>query len=348
MDGYAVIGADVARAPAILNIIGEAPAGKAFRGAVKSGQAVRIFTGAPMPKGADTVVIQENCTRDGDMVTVNETEKPGRFVRPKGLDFGAGEVLLGAGTRLNARHIGLAAAMNHATLPVHRKPKVALLPTGNELVEPGTTPRADQIVSSNNYALAAMVTQLGAEPLNLGIVPDDRRALARAIKKARDCDILLTLGGASVGDHDLVQEMLTKAGLELTFYRIAMRPGKPLIYGKLGATHVLGLPGNPVSSMVCARLFLQPLIGKMLGQEFSDQPVFARLNAGLPANDRRQDYLRATLKHAKSGELQVKAFGKQDSSMFATLTRADCLVIRPPHAKPAKKGDLVEILPLEF
>ncbi|MGI9374212.1 MAG: molybdopterin molybdotransferase MoeA [Hyphomicrobiales bacterium] len=348
MDGYAVKAVDVTKASATLKVIGKAPAGRAYKGRIKRGQAVRIFTGAPLPLGADTIVIQEDCTREGDEVTVDETTTLGKFVRKAGLDFAKGETLLTAGTKLNARHVGLAAAMNHATLPVLRKPKVALLATGDELVLPGETPRADQIVSSNNFALAAFIQKLGGEPIDLGIAPDNRRALTRAIKKAKSCEILLTLGGASVGDHDLVQEVLENEGMRLTFYRIAMRPGKPLIYGKMKGMHVLGLPGNPVSSMVCARLFLQPLLRSMLGDQEKETPIKAKLASSLPANDRRQDYLRATLIRSKTGELQVKPFSKQDSSMLATLTRADCLIIRKPHARPAKRGEMVSILPLDM
>ncbi|MGI9483680.1 MAG: molybdopterin molybdotransferase MoeA [Hyphomicrobiales bacterium] len=349
MDGYAVRAEDVATAPATLKIIGEAPAGKAFRGIVKKGQAVRIFTGAPLPKGADTVVIQENCDRDEEFVTVNEPAQAQAYVRPRGLDFAAGEVLLEAGSRLSARQVGLAAAMNHATLPVRRRPKVALLATGDELVAPGEKLRADQIISSNNFALAPFLRGVGAEPADLGIVGDDKRALTRAIKKARGCDILVTLGGASVGDHDLVQDALTTQGMKLTFYRIAMRPGKPLMYGKLDSMHVLGLPGNPVSALVCARIFLKALIDKMLGLETDEEaPSTARLATTLPENDRRQDYLRATLAQGKDGGLVANAFPKQDSSMLRTLTSADCLIIRPPFAPAAKAGETVQILLLDF
>ncbi|NNF77671.1 MAG: molybdopterin molybdotransferase MoeA [Rhizobiales bacterium] len=348
MDGYAVIGTDVAKAPARLKVIGEAPAGQAFKGRVKPGQTVRIFTGAPLPAGADTVVIQENCQADGDQVDVLEAAKTGQFVRAKGLDFQKGEALLKAGQHLGARELGLAAAMNHATVPVHRRPRVALMPTGDELVTPGTKPRADQIVSSNNYALAALVRRFGGEPVDLGIVPDDKRALARAIRKAADCDVLVTLGGASVGDHDLVQDALKAAGLKLTFYKIAMRPGKPLMFGKLGRMRVLGLPGNPVSSIVCARLFLKPLLDAYLGLDPADLPLAASLACPLPENDQRQDYLRATLTTGPDGSLVADPFNRQDSSMLRRLTESDCLVIRPPFAPAAKAGEAVKLIKLDF
>ncbi len=348
MDGYAVIGADVGAAPARLKVIGEAPAGQAFPGRVKPGQAVRIFTGAPLPKGSDTVVIQEDCQADGSHVDVLEAAKPGQFVRQKGLDFRKGEALLAAGTQLGARELGLAAAMNHATVPARRRPRVALMPTGDELVNPGAKPRADQIVSSNNFALAALVRLLGGEPVDLGIVPDSKRALARAIKNAADCDVLVTLGGASVGDHDLVQGALKAAGLKLTFYKIAMRPGKPLMFGKLARMRVLGLPGNPVSAIVCARLFLKPLLDASLGLDTSDPPLTGTLAHSLPENDQRQDYLRATLSAGPDGGLIADPFDRQDSSMLRRLTESDCLVIRPPFAPAAKAGDAVELIKLDF
>ncbi|MCP5082751.1 MAG: molybdopterin molybdotransferase MoeA [Alphaproteobacteria bacterium] len=348
MDGYAVIGADVDKVPARLKVIGVAPAGQAFKGRVKAGQTVRIFTGAPLPAGSDTVVIQENCQAHGAEVDVLEAAKTGQFVRAKGLDFKKGEALLKAGQHLGARELGLAAAMNHATVPVRRRPRVALMPTGDELVTPGTKPRADQIVSSNNYALAALVRRFGGEPVDLGIVPDDKRALARAIKKAADCDVLVTLGGASVGDHDLVQDALKAAGLKLTFYKIAMRPGKPLMFGKLGRMRVLGLPGNPVSSIVCARLFLKPLLDAYLGLDPADPPLSATLKGSLPENDQRQDYLRATLATGPDGSLVADPFGRQDSSMLRRLTESDCLVIRPPFAPAAKAGAAVKLIKLDF
>lgn len=348
MDGYAVIGKDVATAPVRLEVIGEAPAGQAFKGRVKPGQTVRIFTGAPMPAGSDTVVIQENCQADGQDVDVLETATTGQFVRAKGLDFKRGEALLTAGQVLGARELGLAAAMNHASVPVRRQPKVALMPTGDELVAPGAKPRADQIVSSNNFALAALVRRFGGVPVDLGIVPDDKRALAKAIKKAADCDVLVTLGGASVGDHDLVQDALKAAGLKLTFYKIAMRPGKPLMFGKLGRMRVLGLPGNPVSSIVCARLFLKPLLDAYLGLDPTDPPLSATLACPLPENDQRQDYLRATLATSADGSLVADPFDRQDSSMLRRLTQSDCLVIRPPFAPAANAGDAVKLIKLDF
>ncbi len=348
MDGYAVVSTDVLKAPVRLEVIGEAPAGCAYTGSVKTGQAVRIFTGAPLPKGTDTIVIQEDCDVDGSGVVVREPARLAAFVRPKGLDFHRGEKLIEAGQLLGARETALAAAMNQAILPVRRRPRVAIMPTGDELVEPGTKPRPDQIVSSNNFALAAMVARFGGEPVDLGIVADNKRALAKAIKKAADCDVLVTLGGASVGDHDLVQDALAAAGMKLSFYKIAMRPGKPLMFGKLGKMRVLGLPGNPVSAIVCARLFLKPLIDGLLGLDTSDPPISGRLGSDVPANDHRQDYLRATLALGSDGSLIALPFAKQDSSMLRRLMESDCLVIRPPNAQRAFKGQPVDLIKLDF
>ncbi len=348
MDGYAVRGADVLEAPVNLKVIGIAPAGKAYTGQVKPGQAVRIFTGAPLPKGADTIVIQENCRASADTVEVLQSADTGQFVRAKGLDFTRGEKLLFSGQFLGAREVALAAAMNLATIPVRRRPQIAIMPNGDELVQPGARPRPDQIVSSNNYAIAAMVRRFGGEPVDLGIIPDDKKALAQAIERAAGCDVLVTMGGASVGDHDLVHEALRQAGLKLIFYKIAMRPGKPLIFGKLGKMRVLGLPGNPVSAIVCARLFLKPLMDALLGLDTSDPPVMGKLGCLVPANNQRQDYLRANLQTAPDGCLIAHPFTKQDSSTLQRLATAQCLAVRPAHAPAGKKGDPIELILLDF
>lgn len=349
MDGYAVRAEDISARPASLRVIGEAPAGHGYAGTLQPGEALRIFTGAPVPQGADTILIQENATRDGDTIAVLETAPRGRFVRPAGLDFTQGEVLLRAGERVGFRELALAAAMNHAVLPVRRRPKVAILATGDELVEPGAEPGPDQIIASNHAGVAALVADCGGEPLQLGIAPDNRQAIAAAIAAAREAraDILVTLGGASVGDHDLVQEVLGDAGMDLAFWRIAMRPGKPLMAGRIGDMRVLGLPGNPVSSLVCSLLFLRPLIEALLGRE-----VTARDRDHLPlavdigGNDRREDYLRATIRRADDGSETVLPSDRQDSSMLATLARADALVVRPPHAGPLAAGARVPVIRL--
>ena len=346
MDGYAVRAADVAKVPAELKVVGEVPAGGLFEGTVAPGQAVRIFTGAPVPDGADAIVIQEDTARDGDAVTVNEGVAAGRYVRPAGLDFATGDVLLTAGTVLTARDIGLAAAMNHPWLRVRRRPRVALLATGDEIALPGEELGPTSIVSSNTFALEGLIRAAGGAPLTLGIAPDDRAAIRALAESARGADMLVTTGGASVGEHDLVQDALGDIGLELDFWQIAMRPGKPLMFGRLGDVPMLGFPGNPVSSTVCGVLFLKPALAKMLGIG-ATEPVFetAALGVDLGANDRREDYLRARL--SRDGDTLVATpFGRQDSSMFSRMAAADCLVVRPPHAPAAKAGDPVRFVRL--
>lgn len=349
MDGYAVRFADVGTAPVVLEVIGVAPAGHGFKGKVGAGQAVRIFTGAPLPKGADTVVIQENAEAAGSHVkVVVPAQRLAQHVRRQGLDFARGQSLLRPGTVLGAREIGLAASMNWPALPVTRRPKVAIFTTGDELVAPGRTPRADQIVSSNSFSLGAFVRHYGGETVDLGIIPDRLVAISRAIGKASGADILLTTGGASVGDHDLVQAALKEAGIALDFWKIALRPGKPLMFARDGKRRILGLPGNPVSALVCARIFLKPLIFALLGRTAGDDIVRARLGQALPANDQRQDYLRAQVSRDADGGYRASPFQVQDSSMQRALTEAQGLIIRPPFAPEAREGDLVDLILLDF
>ena len=348
MDGYAVIAADVATAPAELRLIGLSAAGHGFKGRLKRGDCVRIFTGAPVPKGADAVVIQENTEASGKAIKILQPARPNQNIRFSGLDFRKGDPLLPAGLTLGARDIGLAAAANAAKLAVRRRPVVALIATGDELVLPGKSPRADQIVSSNSHALAAMAEHLGATVINFGIVPDNLKATERAIARAAKADILVTTGGASVGDHDYVQEALRNSGVAIDFWKIAMRPGKPFMYGRRMGQHVLGLPGNPVSSLVCARLFLKPLIDALLGLPVGDELVEARLGASMKENDNRQDYVRATLIEASDGSRIATPFAVQDSSMQRTFREAQALIVRPPHAEVASQGDVVKILRLDF
>jgi molybdopterin molybdotransferase len=346
MDGYAVRAEDVSSVPARLTVVGEAPAGGSYTEEVKSGQAVRIFTGAPLPRGADTIVIQEDTTRDGDIVTVNEAGKKGTHVRPCGLDFRTGDAGMPAGRKLSPADIAFAAAMNLATLEVHKRPIIAFFSTGDELVPPGTEPGPNQIVSANNDGLAAIILEAGGIPLDLGIVPDDLDAIREAAESAREADMLITLGGASVGEHDLIREALTPLGLDIDFWKIAMRPGKPLMYGKLGDLPMLGLPGNPVSALVCAALFLRPAIARLQGGDSALHTTIARLGAALPSNGPREDYLRAGFDHV-TDELPVATPAEtQDSSMLSVLSHAGCLVIRPPHAPAAKAGEIVRVLPL--
>jgi molybdopterin molybdotransferase len=348
MDGYAVRFADVASAPATLSVIGMSAAGHAFTGRVKTGTAVRIFTGAPVPTGADTVIIQENTEGRDDLVTVLQPPRQGQNIRRRGLDFAKGDLIVGANTLLTARDIGLAAAANQANLSVRRRPRVAILATGDELVVPGRTARPDQVFASNGFALRGLVSRFGGEARDLGIVRDDLKATMRAIARARGFDILLTTGGASVGMHDLVQEALKRLGIELDFWKIAMRPGKPLMFARNGRQRVIGLPGNPVSALVCARLFVKPLVSAYLGLPTGDDLLTARLAGSLPQNDQRQDYIRSTLERTGDGSLVARPFSVQDSSMQRTFAQAQALIVRAPAAPAVEPGATISVLPLDF
>ena len=346
MDGYAVRAADIAAAPVTLRQVGAVPAGASHDGALGPGECVRIFTGAPLPQGADAIVIQEDVEAGGEIIRIAAAVAAGTYVRPAGLDFKEGETGIVAGRRLTARDIGLAAAMNRPWLRVRQKPRIAILASGDEVVMPGDPIGPNQIVSSNSHALAGFVRARGGESVMLGIARDTIPSIRETAAAARDADLLLTTGGASVGEHDLIQQALGEEGLELDFWRIAMRPGKPLMFGRLAATALLGFPGNPVSSMVCALIFLGPVIDRMLGTPAIDLTDRARLGTDLRANDRRQDYLRAGLARADDGALVATPFPRQDSSMMATVARADCLILRPPHAPAAPAGEAVPILHL--
>jgi molybdopterin molybdotransferase len=348
MDGYAARADDVASVPARLTVIGEVAAGHPFDGRVGPGQAARIFTGGVLPPGADTIVIQENTTRDGNAVVVTTGSAKGRHIRVAGLDFKAGDMLLSKGTCLTARDLALAAAMNHPTVPVHRMPKVAVLATGDELVMPGTEPGFGEIVYSNGYATMALARGEGCEVVDLGIVADRLDDTIAAVRRARDlgADLLVTSGGASVGDYDLVQKALAAEGLALSFWKVALRPGRPMMHGRLGAMHVLGLPGNPVSAFVCSVLFLLPLIRRLAGRTDVEPRIdSAVLGADLPANDERADYLRATLTQGPDGPVATP-FAQQDSSMLVPLAKAGCLLVREPHDPAARAGSRCNILKL--
>jgi molybdopterin molybdotransferase len=349
MDGYAVRTADVANAPVRLKVIGEVAAGRPFARTLAAGEAARIFTGGVVPDGADTIVIQEQTKRDGDHVEVEKASPKGRHVRTRGLDFTAGEELFAAGHRLTARDLALAAGMNHPRVSVHRRPKIALFATGDELVSAGSEPAPGQIVSSNNYAIGALVRGEGATVEDFGIVRDNLDDTIAAVRRARaiGADILVTSGGASVGDYDLVQKAFTTEGMELAFWRLALRPGRPLMNGRLGGMHVLGVPGNPVSAFVCGFLFLVPLMRRLLGRsDLTHQLESAKLGVDLPENDERADYLRATLTPGPHG-LIATPFPVQDSSMMLPLAKADCLIIREPHEPAAKSGNSCRIVKFE-
>jgi molybdopterin molybdotransferase len=349
MDGYAVSSSDLTAIPARLKVVGTSAAGRGHRDRLAAREAVRIFTGAPLPEGADTVVIQENTERDGDDVIVREPAKPMANVRARGSDFAEGQIRLHTGRILDAHALTLAAAMGHNTLSVRRKPAIAILATGDELVPPGTLPGPDQIVSSNPVGLAAIVTKAGGMPRLLGIAKDAEADIQAKIAEAEGADVLVTIGGASVGDHDLVAPALTARGMALDFWKVAIRPGKPLLYGRLKKSRVLGLPGNPFSALICARVFLVPLIRALLGA--TGQGVrreTARLARDLEANGPRLHLMRAKLGLTEDGMLSVSPMPSQDSSLLSALAAADCLIIRAPATAAAAAGSEVEIERLDF
>ncbi|MDE3175468.1 MAG: molybdopterin molybdotransferase MoeA [Pseudomonadota bacterium] len=344
MDGYALRAADAGQP---LRVVGESAAGRGFDGAIGPGEAARIFTGAPLPAGADSVALQEDARRDGDVVTLHAPVKAGDNIRGVGLDFREGEPLLAAGRRLSARDVALVAAANRPSVRVTRQPRVAILATGDELRAPGEALGPAQIVASNNFFVAGLARAQGGEPIDLGIAPDRPEALAERIAAARAAraDVLVTLGGASVGDYDLVQQALRDAGMQLGFWRIAMRPGKPLMFGRIGDMLALGLPGNPTSSAVCGLLFLAPMLRALSGDPDAgaDRSRTATLAVDLPANGVREDYMRATLARTNGGWTATPA-RDQDSSLVRTLADAQALIVRPPHAPPAHAGEPCRVL----
>lgn len=347
MDGYALRAVD-GTAGARVAVVGRAPAGRPFVGHVAAGGAVRLFTGSVVPGGADCVLPQEDVDRDGDWITVREAAQAGRHIRRAGQDFRQGDTLVPAGVRLGARAIGLIAAGNHPWVAVHRQPRIAILATGDEIVLPGEPLAAGGIVSSNAHALAALVRAGGGVPVILPIAPDDPAAIASVADRLSGIDLLLTTGGASVGEHDLVQSSLATRGFALDFWKIAMRPGKPLLFGRLGDVPVLGLPGNPVSAFVCAVLFLLPALSRLGGlADDTPHPVEARLAGPVAANDHRADHLRAALSTDPAGGLIATPFDRQDSSLLQLLARAGCLILRAPHAPPLPAGATVQVLHLD-
>jgi len=347
MDGYALRAADGALG-ATVRVVGSAPAGHPFAGSVGPGEAVRLFTGSVVPAGADTILLQEDASREGDTVTIAEACAPGRHIRRAGQDFGVGDVLLHPGRRLGARDIGLAAAANHPWLVVHRRPRIAILATGDEIAMPGEAIGPGGIVSSNSHAIAALVRAGGGDPMLLPVARDDRAAIAAAVDQLGGADMLVTTGGASVGEHDLVHSALAERGFELDFWKIAMRPGKPLIAGRVAGTPVLGLPGNPVSALVCSALFLLPALDVLAGMAAA-APRSERATLGVPvqANDARADHLRSALTVGPGGELVATPFPRQDSGMLSLLARADALVLRAPHAPALPAGAEVEVIRLD-
>lgn len=345
MDGYAARAADLRAEKNSLKVVGESAAGRGFKSAMKAGEAVRIFTGAVLPEGADTVIAQEDAERNGDIVTL-PAEKAGKFVRKRGLDFKAGQVLLEPGRRLSARDLALAAAMDHGKISVSRRPRVAIIATGDELAEPGAGGDPNRIIASNPIGLSALLKPEGAEIFHAGIVRDRLDDTIAAIRRARaNADLLVTLGGASVGDHDLVAKALEAENIPLQFHRVALRPGRPLLLARADPLRVIGLPGNPVAVFVCGLLFIVPLLRKMQGRkDFLPGTEPATLGVDLAENDHRQDYLRARIERAADGRLIASPIGLQDSSMQAFLVNADGLLVRAPHAPAAKKGDACEVI----
>ncbi|MCL7998261.1 molybdopterin molybdotransferase MoeA [Brucella sp. 21LCYQ03] len=352
MDGYALIAPENIEYPINLTIIGESAAGKRFEGKLSEGQAVRIFTGAPMPEGADCIVIQEDTERSGDKLTIKQGIDTTRHIRRAGLDFAPGDTVLPAGRKLDAPALSLTAASGNTTIQVFKKPRIAILATGDELVSPGMVPGPDQIVASNSMGIAEIVRGAGGTPEDIGIIVDDLEKIESAISRVLDdgIDILVTIGGASVGDRDFVHSALKSCGVDLDFWKIAMRPGKPLMYGRKtvsGKTvHVIGLPGNPVSSIVCSLLFLRPLVAKLSGGELTADIRPARLGKAVQANDHRRDYIRATIDRAGDGTLIATPFPLQDSSMLSALASSDALLIRAENAPAAAIGEACTILML--
>jgi molybdopterin molybdotransferase len=348
MDGYGLSSADIGEFPLRLRKIGESKAGAHFQGQMARGACVRIFTGAPVPEGVDVIALQEDAEEADGEVVIRETPKPGQFIRRAGLDFSTGQTLVRQGKLLTARDLGLLASAGHGQVSVRRRPKVAILSTGDELVPPGVEPGPDQIVCSNGLALAATVESWGAEAIDLGIAVDRIDAIAEAADRAAGADILVTSGGASAGDHDLVQAGIAQRGFVQSFWKIAMRPGKPLMFGRIGPLPVLGVPGNPVSALVCAMLFLKPVLNKMYGLASPElQFDTAVLGSAMGANDRREEYARARLERGPDGRLVAWPFSAQDSAMQMALAQSGALIRRPPFAPPAEAGAEVEIIRLD-
>ena len=347
MDGYALRAIDGALG-AVLNLIGSAPAGHPFQSKVGPGEIVRLFTGSVVPTGADAILLQEDATAAGTEVRLNEAVTAGRHIRRAGQDFAAGDTVVPAARRLTARDIGLAAAANHPWLTVHRRPRVAVLATGDEIAMPGEPIPPGGIVSSNSHALAALVRAAGGEPVVLPVAADTREAVAAVADAMHGMDMLVTTGGASVGEHDLIIESLKSRGLELDFWQIAMRPGKPLLFGKLGPVPVLGLPGNPVSALVCAILFLLPAMSRLCGLPAAPPPtVRAVAGTDLRANDHRADHLRATIAVDPVGRIVATPFPVQDSAMLRRLALADALILRAPNAPALPQGSEVTVIRLD-
>ena len=342
MDGYAVRLSDVLKAGAKLTVIGESPAGHPFQGTVYAGEAVRIFTGGAVPQGADHIVIQENAERSGEtIITLFDNDAP-RHIRQAGIDFHKGDILLIKGTRLGPMHIAIAAAANHAELPIYKRPIVALIANGDELKAPGSDVSDTDVISSNPAGLGALIRQWGGEVMDTGIASDSVESITALIHKAKDADIIVPVGGASVGDHDYMRDAFKACGLTSVFEKVAVRPGKPTWFGTMGNQRVLGLPGNPASATVCAHLFLKTLMGVNEGLTFAK----AKLTQSIPSNGPRETYMRSFAKLTETGQLEVTPFPRQDSSLLTPLTKANVLIRLPKESGPWDAGDMMDLLPL--
>ncbi|WP_417840383.1 gephyrin-like molybdotransferase Glp [Terasakiella sp.] len=345
MDGYAVVSSDIPVHPVSLKRIGESQAGGPFMGTVQAGQCVRIFTGAPLPAGTDAVIMQEDTEVDGDLITFKEVAFEGKFVRRAGLDFSKGDILIKKGQILSARDIGLLCAMNVPWVHVYRKPRVAILATGDELVMPGEALRDSQIISSNSLMIGAMVTAMGGEAINLGIAGDSESSLRSMLAGVDGADLLVTSGGVSVGEYDLVRNVLGEEGLDIDVYRIAIKPGKPFMFGRIKDKPAMGLPGNPVSAYVTAFIFLRAALKKMQGLPFEqDKPIRAVLGGAVKANGARQEFMRAVFSHNENGQLVATPYDKQDSAMLANLAHCEGFILRPVNAPALDKGDETNVI----
>ena len=343
MDGYVARHEDLKTLPCDLTMIGESAAGHPFQGKLGEGECVRIFTGAHCPEGADAIIPQENTEAKDHRITIHKAPQKNQYIRSEGNDFKQGDILVKAGMRLNARAIALIGSAGHGKVKVKRKPKIAIISTGDELVAPSATPKPHQIISSNGIFLEQLITSLGGEPMQLGIVGDSDTALNEAFSKAKGADMIVTSGGVSVGSHDGVALRMQNSS-ELIFWRIAMRPGKPLLFGRINGIALLGLPGNPVSTGVCGVIFVGAAIRAMSGQDFRLIYQHAVLGESLAANDQRQDFLRASLAYGEDGKLIATAFAEQDSGMMSVFAHADALIMRPPFAPKTVVGDIVPII----
>ena len=349
MDGYAIRGEDLLNNTSRFKVIGEVQAGSTLDINISSGEAVRIFTGGNIPKGADTVVIQENTDESNGIIEIIDSTRPGQNVRKKGQDFIHNDPLMESGQDLTIRDVGLAVAAGITKVEVRKKPRVGVLFTGNELVNPNTIPKPNQIINSNGPLINLRIESSGGIPIDRGILPDDPKALATVSSSIDNIDLFITVGGASVGKYDLIQTELSKSGLQIDFWKVALRPGKPLMYGSYNNIPMLGLPGNPVSAFVCGILFLRPAIKKLLGSsQIFDNKIKAALGCELKENDERETYLRSKLNFEINGDLIVIPFNTQDSNQISTLSKSDCFAIRTPNAKKASKGDLINIIPFNI